>query len=273
MYRIDSLCGYLESSQVSDINKNSGQTVPISEEVAGILNKSLRYSDLSAGAIDITVAPLSILWNRFEGVEMTLPTEASIDSVLALVDYRSLFVTDSSALLSAAGASIDLGSLAKGYAVDRGVAILESLGAAGGLIDAGGDIGTFGRKPGGTGWRVGLKDPRVPDSLITVFELRNRAVATSGDYERYFIKDGVRYHHILDPETGFPARGCCSATVIAGQACDADAIATAVFVLGPVRGMELVKSLPAVEALIVVCDDPTQRQILRSPGLSEYENP
>lgn len=272
MRRIDSLCGYLESSEVSRINGNSGRTTPISKEVAALLTKSLKYSVVSGGALDVTVNPLSELWNRFESIAGLPPSQASVDSVLTLVGYEKLVVTDSSALLATEGSSIDLGSLAKGYAVDRGIAVLDSLGADGALIDAGGDIRALGKKPDGTGWRIGLKDPRAPDSILTVFELHDKAIATSGDYERYFMKGDARYHHILDPKTGFPARRCCSVTVVADQACDADAIATAVFVMGP-AGMHLAKSLSDVEALIVVCDDPTQKYILRSSGLSKYENP
>lgn len=271
MSRIDSLCGYLESSEVSKINRAGDKPVRVSQEVLRIIDKSIHYSELSQGALDITVDPLSRLWNRFEGDELLIPAAKSLDSAKALVDYRALVVTDSSARLLMRGASIDLGALAKGYAVDRGVSVLESLGAAGGLIDAGGDIRTFGTKPDGTLWRIGLKNPRAPDSILRVFEMGGRSVATSGDYERYFMKDGIRYHHILDPETGFPARRCCSVTVITALACDADAIATAVFVMGPVRGMELVESLPDVEALIVVCEDDGTRRILRSTGMSTYE--
>jgi thiamine biosynthesis lipoprotein len=272
MHRIDSLCGYLETSVVSRINDNSGRSTPISKEVAELLAKSVRYSAVSGGALDVTVNPLSELWNKFENTAALPPSQASVDSVLTLVGYENLVVTDSSALLMIEGGSIDLGSLAKGYAVDRGIAILDSLGADGALIDAGGDIRTLGKRPDGTGWRIGLKDPRAPDSILTVFELHDKAIATSGDYERYFMRGDTRYHHILDPKTGFPARWCCSVTIIADQACDADAIATAVFVMGP-SGMLLVNSLSDVEGLIVVCDDPTQTRLLRSPGIPKYENP
>ncbi|MFQ5907194.1 MAG: FAD:protein FMN transferase, partial [bacterium] len=218
----------------------------------------------------ITIDPVSRLWHRFEGGTLHVPSHNSIDSVLALVDYRKLIVRGSSVELSTRGGSIDLGATAKGYAVDRGIAVLESLGATGGLIDAGGDIRAFGGRPDGRLWRIGVRDPRMPDSIVTVFEVKDRSIATSGDYERYFIRDGIRYHHILDPSTGFPARGCCSVTIITEKALDADAIATAVFVMGPQKGMRLIESLPDVEGLIIVCDD-KKKSIIRSPGLEEYE--
>jgi thiamine biosynthesis lipoprotein len=271
MSRIDSLCGYLESSEIQRINANTGHPVRISREITDIILKSLRYSELSRGALDVTIDPVLRLYNRFEGGDMGMPSKASVESSCALVDYRSLVVTDTYVMLSTKGGSIDLGALAKGYAVDRGAAVMESLGASGGLVDAGGDIKTFGMRPDGKPWRIGLKDPRVPDSIVTVFELEGGAVATSGDYERYFIEEGVRYHHILDPRTGFPARGCCSVTVIAELSCDADAIATAVFVLGPEEGLELVESLPGVEALILVCENGIAEKVFRSSGLNRYE--
>jgi len=270
MMRLDSLCGYKEQSDVSRVNRNSGRSVPVSRDVAAVVSKSIEYSRISNGALDITIDPVSRLWHRFEGETFSVPLEKSIRSALALVDYRRVTVKDSLVKLSTRGGSIDLGATAKGYAVDRGIAVLESLGAAGGLIDAGGDIRAFGRRPDGGFWRIGVRNPRVPDSIVTVLEVDARSIATSGDYERYFIKDGVRYHHILDPSTGFPARGCCSVTIIMDKALDADAIATAVFVMGPQDGMKLIESLPDVEGLIIVCDD-HKKEILRSKGLVKYE--
>ncbi len=271
MSRIDSLCGYLESSELARINRSSGNPVRISPDVALVLRKAYKYSVISGGALDVTIDPVSRLWGRFEGEALGVPTRSSIDSAVRLVDYRQLLVEDSMARFLTRGGSIDLGSIAKGYAVDRCVALLESLGAAGGLVDAGGDVRTFGEKPGGGPWKVGLRDPRAPDSIVTVFELGDRSVATSGDYERYFIEDSVRYHHILNPRTGFPADGSCSVTIITGEACDADAIATAVFVMGPEAGMRLIESLPDVEGLIIRCTG-AERDLFRSAGLDAYEN-
>jgi len=268
---VDSICGYQSGSEVDRINSNTGRFVSVPFEVAEIVEKSIKYSRLSNGALDVTIDPVFRLWHRFEGENLSVPSRQSIASALSFVDYRSMAVDGSSVRISTEGGSIDLGAVAKGYAVDRGIAVLESLGASGGLIDAGGDIRVFGRRPDGGLWRIGLRDPRMLDSLVTVFEVEDRAIATSGDYERYFLKDGVRYHHILDPATGFPARGCCSVTVITDEACDADAIATAVFVLGPEKGMELIERLPDVEGLIIICTDHSTKRILRSTGLSKYE--
>jgi len=270
MASIDSICGYEKGSEVDRINANTGKSVSVSSDVARVVEKSVKYSRLSNGALDVTIDPVFRLWHRFEGESLSVPSRSSIDSALVFVDFEGIAVEDSSVRVHTEGASMDLGAVAKGYAVDRGIAVLESLGASGGLIDAGGDIRAFGRKPDGGVWRIGLRDPRMMDSLVTVFEVEDRAVATSGDYERYFLKDGVRYHHILDPATGFPARGCCSVTIITDEACDADAIATAVFVLGPEKGMKFIESLPDVEGLIIVCTDTTKR-ILRSTGLSKHE--
>ena len=271
MDRIDSICGYQEGSDVARINVNTGRFVSVPSDVAEIVERSVKYSQLSNGALDVTIDPVFRLWHRFEGESLSVPSRQSIDSALVFVDYRAIAVEDSSVRVYIEGASMDLGAVAKGYAVDRGMAVLESLGASGGLIDAGGDIKVFGRRPDGGPWRIGLRDPRMLDSLVTVFEVANVAIATSGDYERYFLKDGVRYHHILDPATGFPARGCCSVTIITDEACDADAIATAVFVLGPEEGMKLIETLPDAEGLIIICADP-EKQIIRSSGIRNYES-
>jgi len=145
---------------------------------------------------------------------------------------------------------LDLGAAAKGYAVDRMVAVLEKFGVAAGLIDAGGDIRYWGEKPDGRPWVFGVQHPRYPERYIEVEDLGLAAIATSGDYEQYFEWEGKRYHHLLDPTTGYPARTCISATVWASTAMDADILSTAVFVLGPERGLELVAGLQGVEALV-----------------------
>lgn len=269
MARVDSICGYEQGSEVARINHDPVAPSRVSSDVAYILERAIEYARVSDGALDVTIDPVMQVWHRFEDETAVPPSSEALDSALDLVDYRNLILEDSGVRLVSEG-SIDLGSIAKGYAVDRGIAVMDSLGVAAGLIDAGGDIRTLGKRPRGGLWRIGLRDPRKPDEMLTVFQVNEKAITTSGDYERYFVRDGVRYHHILDPKTGKPARGCCSVTIITEDACDADAIATAVFVMGPDKGMALIESLPDVEGLIVVCHD-HQKRVLRSGGMAEYE--
>jgi thiamine biosynthesis lipoprotein len=164
------------------------------------------------------------------------------------------------------GTAIDLDGVAKGYAVDRATAALERMGVESGVVDAGGDVGFAGASPDPAGWRVGIKHPRR-DGLLGVLRLDGGGVATSGDYQRCVFVDGVRYHHILDPGTGHPAGGMMSVTVCASRCMDADALATAVFVMGAERGMALVERTPGVEALVVTSDGDAMGEVLLSTGL------
>ena len=164
--------------------------------------------------------------------------------------------------------AIDLDGVAKGYAVDRAVAVLESMGIETGVVDAGGDVGFAGTPPGADGWRVGIQHPRQ-DGLLGVALLDGGGIATSGDYQRYAVVDSIRYHHILDPATGYPSRGVMSVTVATERAVDADALATAVFVLGPDEGLALIERTPGAEAVLVTGDADSVGRVLVSSGLKE----
>jgi thiamine biosynthesis lipoprotein len=146
---------------------------------------------------------------------------------------------------------VDLGAIAKGWAVDRAMAALQGRGIASAIIDAGGDLRIAGSRPGKGFWRIGVQDPREAGALLLTLDLTDTAIVTSGDYERFFMEGGVRYHHILDPATGMPAAGCRSVTVLASTAAEADAAATAAFVLGPERGLAFLRSRPGVRGVIV----------------------
>ena len=147
--------------------------------------------------------------------------------------------------------AIDLGGIAKGYAVDRALRVLKAAGVSSSLVDAGGDIGLLGSKPNGAPWRIGVQHPRDMREMIAVIEIDSGSVATSGDYERFFEHEGRHYHHILDPRSGYPARGLVSVTIIAPTCGLADALSTAVFVLGPEAGMQLLRRLPQAEGLLI----------------------
>jgi len=149
---------------------------------------------------------------------------------------------------------VDLGPIAKGWAVDRSMEKLTALGIRNAIIDAGGDLRVIGARPGKNFWHIGVQHPRDSGALSFTFELRDTAIATSGDYERFFVADGVRYHHILDPATGQPARGCQSVTVLAATTAEADACATAAFVLGPSKGLSFLRARPGVRGVIVGAD-------------------
>lgn len=252
MARVEQLFSrHLEDSAVSQINAHAGEWVTVAPEVVPLLEKALYYSEISSGAFDITVGGLIDLWN-FGGSPQRVPADEEIARVLAAVDYTAVELdADAGRVRIPVGTIIDLGGIAKGYAVDRACQVLKQHGITSGMIYAGGDITTIGSKPDGSSWRVGVQHPRQSNSLIAVLEMTDSSIVTSGDYERYFFQDNIRYHHILDPQTGYPAQGLISVTVYGGDAADADALSTALFVLGWDKGKELIESLAGYEAILM----------------------
>ena len=244
---------YQPLSDVSRISANAGGSpIAVSPEVIEVTEKAIDVAAISGGAFDPTIGSLAGLWG-FSGESGVVPTKAEVEKVLPLVDFRLIEVDRkaSTVFLKKRGAAFNLGGIAKGYIVGQAVGVLRVYGVKRAIIKAGGDLFAMNATASVEQFRVGIKDPRDGDKLIGEVYLENGAVATSGDYERFFEKDGVRYHHILDPKTGFPARGSRSVTVVAEDPTLADALSTSVFVMGPARGMALVESLPGVEALIV----------------------
>lgn len=256
----------IEGSEVNRINLAAGEKpVMVDEEVLYVLERALYYACLSEGYFDPTIGPLIDAWG-FLGQEFRLPGQAEIESALALVDYSLVQVNpdSSTVFLPVTGMSIELGGIAKGYIVDKAMEILKDAGVKHAFINAGGDIGLIGSKPDGDPWRIGVRHPRE-DEIIAVFPLSGRAVVTSGDYQRFFTEDGVNYHHLLDPNTGYPARQLISVTIIAETVLEADALSTAIFILGPEKGMPLLESLPGIEGLLIT----PELDILLSSGLED----
>ncbi len=246
-------------SNISRINRSAGVgPVNIDPEMFGFLERAVSLCDKTQGAFNIAVGPLSRLWN-FDGETWFVPTAEEIGRRLAWTDYKKILLDDSnrSVYLPLTGMSLDLGGIAKGYAVDRAVEVLKSAGITSGIVNAGGDMRLFGPKPGEKFWHIGIQHPRRTDEVLATFRVTDRAVVTSGDSERFFIKDGGRYHHILDPSTGYPAMGCRSVTVVADTAFLADAMATAVFVYGSHKGAEFLTSRKDLEGMIVASDGKT----------------
>ena len=254
MNRIEQLMStYLPDSEISRINHASGKdAVPVSPEVEEVIQEGIFWSEQSGGAFDITVEPLVQLWD-FDGEKEVVPVENTILKTASLINYKNVEIKNHTVRLTKQGMAINVGGLAKGYAVDRAISILRGK-VSSGIVNAGGDLFAFGQKDKQTSWNIGLQHPRKPQEILAAFAVKNQAVATSGDYQRYFIKDGVRYHHIFDPQTGKPARLMISATVITTEVIDADALATAVFVMGPKKGLSWVDSLNNVEAMLVLED-------------------
>jgi thiamine biosynthesis lipoprotein len=254
MQRIEQLMStYLPDSEISRINRAAGKkAVPVSPEVEEVIREGLYWSEQSGGAFDITVEPLVNLWD-FDGEKEIIPGKNTLRKTASLVNFKNIEIKNHTVRLKKRGMAINVGGLAKGYAVDRAISILRGK-ISNGIVNAGGDLFAFGQKDKHNSWTIGLQHPRKPQEILASFAVNNQAIATSGDYQRYFIKDGVRYHHIFDPQTGRPARLMISATVITTEVMDADAMATAVFVMGPDKGMEWVDSMENVETMLVLKD-------------------
>lgn len=261
----DILSYFVWDSDVQKISAAAGQQpVAVNPETLAVVATALEYGDLTQGAFDITLAPVLRLYEF--GQQQSKPTAEQLAQALPLVGYQQveLDTAAGTVYLPRQGMAIDLGGIAKGYVVDRITDMLRELEVEIGVVNAGGDINFTGPKQDGSPWRIGIKNPDSPRSLFAVVLVEGKAVVTSGDYERYFIgEDGLRYHHIIDPETGLPARLCRSVTIVAPTAELADLLSTAVFILGPDRGMALVESLEGVEALIWDAGD----EVLASSGL------
>lgn len=238
-----SLSFWTEDSEIAAMGKAAGGApVKVSPTTIDVVHKALMIAVKTNGAFDPTVGPLMRLWDFKKGI---MPARSKINEMLPFVGYDMVMVNDSASTVSLKkkGMAFDTGGIAKGYAADRASDTLKTMGIKAGLISVAGDIRAFGLKPDGTPWRVGIKNPRSKnrdDEIMAVVELHDMAISTSGDYERFFFRDGVRYHHIMNPKTGQPARGFISVSIIAPDAVLTDGFSTGVFALGPKDGISVV---------------------------------
>ena len=245
-------------SDISRVNAAAGlHPVAVSPETLECVARSLDYSRLSGGAFDVSYYGLKGLWKFDQDLEARLPDPAELRRRLRLVDYRRIHVDRArgTLFLDGKGMAVNLGGIGKGYAVDRATAILRARGFADAIVQAGGDLMLAGSK-GGQPWQAGIRDPRsARDEYFAVAPVIDHAFSTAGDYERFFFVGGKRYHHIIDPRTGYPATAARSVTIFAPDATTADGLDDAVLILGPARGLALIESLPGVGAVIVDADN------------------
>jgi thiamine biosynthesis lipoprotein len=253
------------ASDVCRINDMAGvKPVRVDTDVFAMLELARSYHDRTGGAFDVTIGPVMDLWG-FGGKHPHVPGAGNIKASLALMDNARLILNREArtAFLAKAGMSVDLGAVAKGYATEKAVQVLKSKGIEKALIDAGGNIRVLGKNAGNDSWRVGIKNPWKSGDILAVLSLEDAAAVTSGDYYRYFESGGKRYHHILNPGTGYPATENTSVTVVARDAGIADILSTALFVLKPEKVLEIARNLEGVEVFLVTAD----RRILYTPGL------
>ncbi|MBN1383650.1 MAG: FAD:protein FMN transferase [Elusimicrobia bacterium] len=258
----DTFSVYKPYSEVSMLNKKGSEIV--SDEVIRLVKKANHFSEISEGVFDITVLPVINLWKYCAKMGIK-PRKQKIEDTRKLVGWQNVLIDEKNRRISfrKKGMKIDLGGIAKGYAVDRAVGVLKESGINTGMVNAGGDIRCFGKKI----WKIALQNPRSKKDYITVLKVKDKSITTSGDYERYFLLDKEKISHIINPLTGHSAEKSISSTIIAENATDADALATITFVLGPEKASGFIKNLKNTEYLII----DKERRIYKSPGFSKYE--
>jgi thiamine biosynthesis lipoprotein len=265
--RIDELMStYKEESRISMINREAA-TAPVEagEELFGLIQRSLDISVLTLGAFDITYESVG---QHYDFRERKRPSKPDIEDGLKMIDYRLIEMNDGDSTVHflADGVRINLGGIAKGYAVERGAELLRELGIEHAIVTAGGDSRLIGDRHGQP-WMIGIQDPRNESLVAIRIPLEDEAISTSGDYERYFDEDGIRYHHIMQPQTGEPAKGMHSATIVGPDAVITDALSTSAFIMGVEKGMTLISTLPDYEGIVI----DAKGQLFYSDGLMPPE--
>lgn len=240
-------------SQTSEINRNAGiKPVVVDQELFDLIQRAIAISKLTDGAFDISYASMDKIW-KFDGTMTKMPSVEEIKASVSKVGYDKIVLDSNShsVYLKLEGMKIGFGAIGKGYAADRAKALLISKGVKAGIINASGDMNTWGKQPNGDEWKVAITNPLEKNQAFALLPIKNGAVVTSGNYEKYVNFNGIRYTHIIDPRTGYPATGIISVTVFAPKAELADALATSVFVMGKDVGLNRINQLPHVECVII----------------------
>ena len=254
-----------EGSEIYIVSDAAPQPVAVSEETAALVQTALSIAAQTNGAFDPTIGVVSALWD-ITGTPR-VPTDDEIDEALALVSYQDVSVGGTDVSLASSGMMLDLGGIAKGYAADTAIAIYQEYGIESALLNLGGNIYVLGQKPDGTDYRIGLRDPQGSEgTYAAVISVHDTSVVTSGVYERFFEQDGQTYHHIIDPATGYPVdNGLEAVTVVCESSTLADALSTALFVMGPQDGLAAAEAMDGVEAIFFTEDD----QIIATDGIKD----
>ncbi|WP_084684760.1 FAD:protein FMN transferase [Maribacter forsetii] len=252
--RIEKLISSWDSnSQTSKINRNAGiKPVQVDIELFNLIQRGIGISKLTDGAFDISYASMDKIW-KFDGSMTVMPSEESIKASVAKVGYHNIILDkeNHTVFLKLAGMKIGFGAIGKGYAADKAKELLKSKGVVAGIINASGDMNTWGKQPNGKEWKVAITNPMNKNKVFALLPIQNGAVVTSGNYEKYVNFNNIRYTHIIDPRSGYPATGIISVTVFAPKAELADALATSVFVMGKEVGLNRIEQLPQVECIII----------------------
>ncbi len=260
----ENICGHyeqllsptIETSEVSRINRAQGAPVTVSDETAELIRLGIEYGELSEGKFDITVASATDLWNFRDNEEKELPGPDELAEAVSHIDYHCIQIDGTTVTLTDPKAKIDLGGIAKGYIADKLKEYLKDQGVEHALINLGGNMLALGGRADGSDFQIGLQEPFAADgTVLTSLSVSDRSVVSSGNYERYFEKDGVIYHHILDPDTGYPIQNdLYQVTVISDSSVQGDALSTTCYALGLEEGMKLIQDMDNVDAVFVTSD-------------------
>lgn len=252
--RIEKLISSWDSnSQTSEINRNAGiQPVKVDSELFQLIERAIGISKLTDGAFDISYAAMDRIW-KFDGSMTEMPSEEEIKASVAIVGFEKIILDkeNSTVFLKLEGMKIGFGAIGKGYAADKAKALLISKEILSGIINASGDMNTWGKQPNGKEWKVAITNPMDKDKVFALLPITNGAVVTSGNYEKFVKFNGIRYSHIIDPRTGYPSSGIISVTVFAPKAELADALATSVFVMGKDVGLSRINQMPKIECILI----------------------
>ena len=264
--RIENLISdWIPTTQISDVNRNAGiKPVKVDAEVFDLVERAIKISQITNGAFDISYASMDKIW-KFDGSMKTMPTEEAIKKSVEKIGYKNIVLNknDQTIFLKLAGMKLGLGGIGQGFIADKIKDLLFSRGCIAGIVNVSGDINAWGKQPDGKSWNIGIVNPLNKNKIFATFPLEDSAVETSGSYEKFVIFDGIRYSHIIDPRTGYPAKGVVSVSVFAKQTEIADALATGIFVMGVDVGLDLVNQIKGIECIIV--DD--QGKIHASKGI------
>lgn len=252
--RIENLISdWIPTTPISEINKNAGiQPIKVNDEVFELVQRATKVSKLTNGAFDISYASMDKIW-KFDGSMTEMPTPEAIKKSVEKIGYENIILDEKekTIFLKVKGMKLGLGGIGQGYIADKVKALLQSKGCVSGIVNVSGDINTWGKQPNGKPWTVAIVNPMNKNKVFATFPLDDSAVETSGSYEKYVVFNGIRYSHIIDPRTGYPAQGIVSVSVFAKQTEIADALATGVFVLGVEVGLDLINQLKGIECIIV----------------------
>ncbi len=258
MIRIEEMISSWDKrSETHRINMNAGiQPVKVSKELFDLIYRSNKVAIITDGVFDISFSSIGKLW-KYDGTMKELPTEAEISNSVAMINYKDIILDakNTSVFLRNEGMKIGFGAIGKGYAANKAKAVMVEMGIKNGIVNAGGDLLCWGHNQEKKDWKIGIADPQNKGAINSWLNISNMAVVTSGNYERYVEINGIRYGHIIDPKTGYPAQGTKSVTIICPDAELADALATAVFILGEINGLALVNQLKEVECIIITDKD------------------